>query len=102
MDLLKSSTFTIGVGEQLVLKNSCFPYPPFRWYDVVLPAGVTEKNINTTGYTPGEGGSSYYTDVFTFHQPGTYELHIVKYKYGTGREDVEWKRDVSVRVCTTT
>jgi hypothetical protein len=102
MDILKADTFTIRTGEQLTLSNSRFPYPPGRRYDVIIPAGVQMKSVNTTGYIPGEGGSSFYTDVFTFLQPGTYELHVVKYKYGTGREDIEFARDVTVRVCTAT
>lgn len=98
MDLTKSDTFTIKVGEQLILHNSRFPYPPFRWYDVVVPEGVQTKSIDTSRHYLGDGGASSFRDVFTFMHPGTYQLRVARMKYGSGTEEVESERVVSVKV----
>ncbi len=97
-NLLSADGATLNVGDSLTLKNCRFPYPPFRWYDVHHSDEVKESSIDTTGYSPGEGGSSYDTDTFTFSTQGTHQLKVKEYVYGTGREDVKRELTITVKV----
>jgi hypothetical protein len=68
----------------LTLRNSRFPYPPFRTYEVILSDA---ENIKIGSIC--EGGSSRYRDMITFAKPGQYKIKIKQ--GGTGRKCDEYK-----------
>jgi len=74
--LLGQLTRHISVEDTVFLENSVFPYPPFGWYELKCPVGVDEKVIDKSSEDVGEGGSRFFTSVFSFSQKGTYTFHV--------------------------
>jgi len=84
-DILSLTQHNIKKGDSLHLANSHFAYPPFHSYNLwcVAPS-VKKSEKNVTGYTPGEGGSGYYSETYTFTETGEFEVVVIQFKYGTG------------------
>lgn len=72
------TTKCILLGDVLQIANSSFAYPPFYDFEVIVsdPTHVTREPRITTRPTDGEGGSTWYYEVYSFRCRGTYHFSV--------------------------
>ena len=79
------------LGTVLTLKNSSFPYPPGRDFDIILSdiENIRVESICTRRDTGVEGGRSHYIEKITFQKPGQYKIKIKE--LGSGKNEGGYK-----------